>query len=133
MAEFRLKITTPEKVFFDGMAERLIARTTEGDIGILAGHVDYVSNLPSGAMKIKQKGGEFRAAAIADGLLKVSKSEVSVLCSAIEWSDEIDVERAKRAEAEARKLLAEKLSERDEQIAKLKLSRALNRINVAEK
>ena len=38
MKSFKLKIITPEKVFFDEETEQIIVRTTEGDIGILAGH-----------------------------------------------------------------------------------------------
>ncbi|HAS79218.1 MAG TPA: F0F1 ATP synthase subunit epsilon, partial [Ruminococcus sp.] len=56
MTPFNLKIITPEKIFFDGKTEQLTVRTTEGDIGILAGHENFVANLPSGAMKIKIDG-----------------------------------------------------------------------------
>ena len=38
MKSFTLKIITPEKVFFDGETDQIIVRTTEGDIGVLAGH-----------------------------------------------------------------------------------------------
>ena len=39
MASFSLKVTTPEKIFFDGETTQIIVRTTEGDIGILANHI----------------------------------------------------------------------------------------------
>ena len=42
MKTYKLKIVTPEKIFFDGETEQITIRTTEGDIGILAGHIKYV-------------------------------------------------------------------------------------------
>ena len=41
MTPFRLEIITPEKTFFDGTTEQIIARTTVGDVGILNGHEPY--------------------------------------------------------------------------------------------
>ena len=43
MTPFELKIVTPDGLKYDGMAEELIVRTTDGDIGILAGHVNCVA------------------------------------------------------------------------------------------
>ena len=53
MKSFTLKIITPEKVFFDGETDQIIVRTTEGDIGVLAGHESYVADLPAGPLKLK--------------------------------------------------------------------------------
>ena len=55
MASFSLKVTTPEKIFFDGETTQIIVRTTEGDIGILANHTSLVADLPSGPLKIRQE------------------------------------------------------------------------------
>lgn len=43
MTPFPLKIVTPDGLQYDQMAEELIVRTTSGDIGILAGHVNCVA------------------------------------------------------------------------------------------
>ena len=56
MKSFKLKIITPEKVFFDEETEQIIVRTTEGDIGILAGHENYVADLPAGPFRVKIDG-----------------------------------------------------------------------------
>ena len=47
MTAFPLKIVTPEKIFFDGPAERVVLRTSEGDLCILARHEPFVASLPS--------------------------------------------------------------------------------------
>ena len=52
MSTFPLQMITPEKIFFEGDVQRVIVRTTEGDVGILAKHEKYVAALPSGPVKV---------------------------------------------------------------------------------
>lgn len=133
MASFSLKVTTPEKIFFDGETTQIIVRTTEGDIGILANHTSLVADLPSGPLKIRQEDGSWKVAAVSTGLLKVGGNKVSILANAVEWADEIDLEWAKRSEEDARQRLSNKESKHELDLAELKLQRALNRISVGSK
>ena len=141
MTPFDLKIITPEKTFFEGNTEQIIARTVSGDIGILAGHAPdrkstghapYVANIVSSPFRIKIDG-EFRTAAISGGLIKVSADGVTVVTSAIEWADEIDVARAEKAKAAAENKLRENASQKEFERAEQKLRRAMNRLVVAGK
>lgn len=129
-APFQLTVITPEKTFFDGETTQIIVRTTEGDIGILANHTSLVASLPSGPLKVMQDNGEYRLAAVSAGLIKVGGNKVHIFADAVEWADEIDIEWAKRSEENARQRIAAKASQRDFDLAELKLKRALNRINV---
>ena len=129
-APFQLTVITPEKTFFDGETTQIIVRTTEGDIGILANHTSLVASLPSGPLKVMQANGEYRLAAVSAGLIKVGGNKVHIFADAVEWADEIDIEWAKRSEENAKQRIAAKNSERDLDLAELKLKRALNRINV---
>lgn len=131
MKPFTLKIITPEKVFFNGKTEQIIARTTEGDVGVLAGHENYVADLPAGPFKVKSDG-KFKTAAISGGVLKVSKENVTILAMAAEWADEIDLDWAKRSQEDAMKRLKESKSDYEQRLAELKLKRALNRINISQ-
>ncbi len=132
MTPFDLKIITPEKTFFDGSTEQIVAKTTSGNVGILAGHSPYVANIVSSPFRIMIDG-EFRTAAISGGLMKVSQQEVVVVTSAIEWADEIDVARAERAKALAEQKLKENASRKEFDRAEQKLRRAMNRLVVAGK
>lgn len=127
---FQLTVITPEKTFFDGETTQMIVRTTEGDIGILANHTSLVASLPSGPLKVMQDNGEYRLAAVSAGLIKVGGNKVHIFADAVEWADEIDIEWAKRSEENAKQRIAAKASQRDFDLAELKLKRALNRINV---
>ncbi len=131
MSEFHLSIVTPERMFFDGEAERVVVRTISGDVGILKGHAKYISALGTGALKIKFSDGE-KIAALSGGFIKADRDKTLILATTCEWKDEIDVERAKRAEEKAREMLQHAQSNAEHDLAELKLKRAVNRINIAE-
>lgn len=131
MTPFKLQIITPDKIFFDDMTEQVIVRTTVGDKGILNGHEPYAAALGIGQIKIKIDG-EFKVAATAGGTIKVSKDKTTILSQSCEWADEIDVDRAKRAQEVAQQRIDEAKSDRDFNVADFKLKRALNRLDVAE-
>ena len=132
MTPFNLQILTPDKEFYSGETENLIVRTTVGDKGILAKHEDYVAALPIGKLKVKIDG-SFRTAAVSEGIVKVSKEKTVVLVQSCEWADEIDVSRARAAEERAKQLLEHKESAQQQDIAEMRLKKALNRIRIAEK
>ena len=131
MAEFHLSVVTPDRMFFDGKAERVIVRTVSGDVGILKGHAKYVSALGVGAMRIKTADGE-RTAALARGFIKADRDKTLILASACEWADEIDPERAKQAEEAARRQLETAEGAAGQTAAEEKLKRALNRLRLAK-
>ncbi|MBQ8827308.1 MAG: ATP synthase F1 subunit epsilon [Oscillospiraceae bacterium] len=129
-AQFKLTIITPEKIFFEGETSKLIVRNTEGDLGVLAHHTSLVSSLPSGPLRIMLEDGSFRTAALSSGILKIGGNKVSIIANAVEWADEIDIEWAKRSEADARNKLDTLKDKHQLDLAELKLKRALNRISV---
>lgn len=132
MTSFHLQIFTPDRLFFDGETENLIVRTTVGDKGILARHEPYVAALPIGKLKIKLNG-EFRTAAVSEGVVKVSKDKTVILTQSCEWADEIDVERANAAKAEAeQRMQSLQKEDKDYLVAEYKLKRAINRLETSK-
>ena len=131
MSTFPLQIITPERVFFDGEVQRVIVRTTEGDTGILAKHEKYVAALPAGPVKITLPDGSERVAAVSGGAVRVSKEHTAILANAAEWAEEIDVEWAKRSEADALRKKEQSKTQKELELAELKLKRALNRLRVS--
>ena len=132
MNEFHLQIVTPDGIFFDGQAEKIVVTTVEGDVGILANHANYLSPIGIGKAVITCDG-KARQAACTGGLVSVTDDVTRIVASTFEWADEIDVERAKRAAEKAQKRLDKKTSDADIKLAELKLKRALNRINIYDK
>ena len=130
MKEFHLQIVTPDGIFFDGMAESLLVRSEMGDIEIMAGHADLFSSLGIGRARIKTNG-ESRIGSAAGGFISVANGEVKLVATTFEFKDKIDIERAKAAKEKAEARLREAKSNKEILLAKAKLKRALNRIDVA--
>ena len=88
---------TSNGIFFDEDVNMVIIRTVNGDLGILKGHAPLISLIGIGKLRIKQNG-KIKEAAIAGGYVEVSKEKnVLIVCDAIEWPNEIDIDRAKKA------------------------------------
>ena len=132
MREFHLKIATPDGLIFDGNAEGILVRTDSGDVEIMAGHEDYFAILGTGRAKLTVGGSE-RIAASSGGFISVKRGECNMVATTFEFADEIDLERAKRAKANAEDAIKRAESDKALALAKAKLLRAISRINVAEK
>ena len=131
MATFHLKVMTVDRCFYEDEVDRIIIRTTQGDVGILPNHVPYIAAIGIGGLTII-KDGEKRMAAVAGGFVDVSKERTVVLARTCEWADEIDVHRAQEAAERARAALQQKESSRELDLAQAKLKKAVNRIRIAE-
>ena len=131
MTGFRLKIVTPDGLQFDGMAEELVVRTTTGDIGILARHINCVAPLGMGMATVITEG-EKKYAACIGGILSVVNGEVNLVPTTFEWADKIDPERAEASAQRAREALSRKeASQMELKVAEARLKRALVRLGVA--
>ena len=133
MTAFALKIVTPDGLKYDGVAEELIVRSTTGDIGIMAGHVNCVVPLGMGqAMAVID--GVKKYAACIGGMLSVIDGKVTLVPTTFEWANQIDKKRSAASESRARAVLADKSAgEADIKLAEARLKRALIRQSVAEK
>lgn len=130
MNRLYLKVVTPDKLFFEGDIDMLVARTIEGDVGILLNHSPLVTILDIGRLVIKD-GDERKIAACAGGYIDVRNNNITVVSDACEWEEEIDINRAERAKERASKRLEDK--DTDTFKAELALKKAINRINVGNK
>ena len=110
----------------------VIAKTTSGEIGVLAGHIPMVAPLAIGAVKLKKADGTIELAAISGGFIEVRPEKISILAPSAEVASSIDVARAKESLARAEGRLQKKQDDIDFKRADLALKRALNRINVHE-
>ena len=131
MTTYHLQIVTPDGSFYDGDAERLIVRTIDGDVCILAKHIPYVTALGMGAARVTIDGKD-RQAAVNGGLLTVTADHVRLVATTFEWAEDIDATRAARAKEEAERRIASARDAHELQLAKAKLSRALVRLSVSQ-
>ena len=133
MNEFELQIVTPDGVLYSGNANKIILRTSEGDVGILPRHSDYVASLSIGIARVFTKDGEHKAAC-SGGMVTVSEGVVRVVASTFEWSEDIDIERAKKAKAKAETRLSDtKSGDYEHKLAEIKLKKSLARLGASER
>ena len=126
MATVHVELVSVERLLWSGDATMIIARTTEGELGVLPGHAPLLGELaPGGVVRIQQEGGEELAFAVHGGFLSVTEDGVSILAEIAERSDEIDVARAQQALERARS------SGEDDDEAAAAASRALSRLRAS--
>lgn len=132
MTSFPLKIVTLDGLQFDGEAESIIVRTTEGDMGVQAGHLNCVAPLGMGRATIVT-GGERRYASCIGGIIFVLGGEVKLVPTTFEWAEDIDTDRSRMVAERAKKVMADPAST-PQQIhnAEAHLKRAQVRLAVAE-
>jgi len=103
VATVHVELVSVERLLWSGDATMVIARTTEGELGVLPGHAPLLGELaPGGIVRIQEEGGEELVFAVHGGFLSVTEAGVSVLAELAERSDEIDVGRAQQALERAR-------------------------------
>lgn len=93
----QVELVSAERRLWSGEAEMVIARTVEGEIGILPGHAPVLAELTSGVLRVVQPGGTEVAAAVHGGFLSVAATGVSVLADIAELAQDIDLARAREA------------------------------------
>ena len=130
MTPFHLKIVTPDGLIYEGEAEQLSVRTVNGDVSILARHINYVTPLGMGRATVLANG-QKRYAACIGGMLSVVNGEVTLVPTTFEWADQIDVNRADLAQKKAEDRLRASNTDTEVRLAQAKLHRALVRKSVA--
>ncbi len=134
MAKLFLEVVTPENALVSQEVDMVVAPGTEGEFGVLPGHVLFLSGIVPGELRYTD-GSERGSIFVTTGFAEVSNDRVSVLVDAAEKTTEIDIERAKQAIERARERLAKERGREDIDFrrAEAALQRALLRLKLAEK
>ena len=126
---FLLRIITPDRVFYENQVEMVEFNTTEGEIGVLPGHIPLTVIIKPGILNITE-GEEDKEAALHAGFAEILPDRVTILAEIIEWPEEIDEERAVAARERAEERLHSRTPETDIARAETALQRAMARIQV---
>ena len=90
----QVELVAADRLVWSGEATMVIARTTEGDVGVLAHHTPLLSVLVPGVVRI-QADSETRHAAVDGGFISVAGNCISLLAEHAELADDIDVSQAR--------------------------------------
>ena len=128
---FSVEVIAPDRVFYEGEAILLELCTTEGEIGILKGHIPLTAVLAPGLLRIRES--ETEIAALHAGFVEILQDSVRILAEVVEWPDEIDLNRAEEARVRAERRLSEKASGVNLARAEMALKKSIIRIEAAKK
>lgn len=104
MATMHVELVSVERALWSGDATAVFARTTEGELGVLPGHIPLLGALePGWTVRIDREGEDELKVAVHGGFLSVREDGVSILAEMAEFANEIDVSRARAALDRAQK------------------------------
>lgn len=126
---FELKIITPDRVFYEGMVEMVEFNTTEGEIGVYKRHIPMTVIVKPGILTITEEEGT-KEAALHAGFAEILPDKMTIMAEIVEWSAEIDEERAEHAKERAMDRIHNRTTETDIARAETALQRAIARIEV---
>lgn len=134
MGRLFLEIVTPEKIVVSQEVDSVAAPGTDGEFGVLQGHIHFLTGIVPGELRYNTGAGK-ESMAVTTGFAEVSNDKVSILVDAAEKTSEIDAERARRAMERARERLGKdrRTEDVDHLRAEAALRRAVMRIRVVEK
>src|SRR3954452_5827771 len=90
-----VELVAADRVVWSGEATMVIARTVDGDIGVLRGHAPVLSLLTEAIVEITAEDGHTVFAVADGGFLSVAHDRVSILSERAELATEVDVEEAR--------------------------------------
>ena len=130
-SSFLLRIITPDRVFYENQVKMVEFNTTEGEIGVLPGHIPLIAGLQIWPLRVLTDEGE-KEIALCGGFIEVQPEKVTILAPCAEMPENIDVARAQAARERAEIRLKTAPADMDMERAELALKRAMMRLKVAE-
>lgn len=111
MSILAVELVSAERRVWSGEASMVLARTTEGELGILPNHAPLLGILVNGVVTIRVADGRVETAAVHGGFLSVADNRVSILAEVAELGSEIDRDRAREALERASREVADEMAE----------------------
>lgn len=135
MKSIKFSLVTPERKLLEEEVLQVTLPTEAGEVTILPDHIPYIATLKSGEARVETVRGESQHFVVLGGFVEFHNNALSVLADAAERADEIDLERAERAEERAKEIREKTLdvSVEEQSMAVAALERAWARLHVAKK
>ena len=130
--QLHVELVSAEKRVRADDATVVVARTVDGDLGVLSGHSPLVSLLTDGIVRVEGGSGGTWSAAVSGGFLSVAANRVSILAERAVLAEEIDLAQARSDLDEATERLGRAASEEDRADAQDDVDRATAWLRAAE-
>ena len=128
----KIKIITHEKIVFDGEVDEIVAKSKDGEFGVLPNHVPCMKVLDIGVARLK-KDGKTQYFTVMGGIFQFKNNEALILTDIAESGAEIDINRARLALTRAEEKLKDHIAEEDAKRAEAAKARAMVRLKASLK
>ncbi len=107
MAEtFELRLVTPTGVVFEGQVEQVTAESPLGEFGVLPEHINFITSLVPGILRVKLPDGAVKIWVVTGGLAEVRDGKMTVLAHATELPEALDLRAAEQEEKSSEQRLS---------------------------
>ena len=96
-----IELVAADRTVWTGEGSMVLARTSDGDVGILPHHAPLLGTLADGAVLIRQESGDPVVAVVHGGFLSVADNRVGILAEECDLAKDIDLDAARRDLEEA--------------------------------
>ncbi|MDG2960405.1 F0F1 ATP synthase subunit epsilon [Bisgaard Taxon 10/6] len=132
MATFNLTVVSAEEKIFEGVVRSIQATGSEGELGILAGHIPLLTGIKPGIVKITCEDNSEEVLYVSGGFLEVQPNIVTVLADVAIRGSELDQERILNAKRKAEENIVAKHADVDHDLLVAKLSKEMAKLRAYE-
>lgn len=125
-----VEIITPNRTILSEHVSMVVARSVDGELGILSDHLPLIASLLEWPVKLKKDDETKQYVNVSGGFMEVRNNKVTILATAAELATEIDAKRATASKERAEKRLG--AEDFDQVRASAALRRALSRLKTVE-
>jgi len=133
VATLQCNVVSAKETIYSGEISMLIATGVEGEVGILPGHIPFITLLKPGAMQIKTSNGNDEMVYISGGVLEVQPHLVTVLADTAVRAHDLDEAKILEARRHAEQTLQNQKADIDTSAALAALAESLAQLQTLQK
>ena len=133
MATLQCNVVSAKETIYSGEISMLIATGVEGEVGILPGHIPFITLLKPGTMQIKTSSGNDEMVYVSGGVLEVQPHLVTVLADTAVRANDLDEAKILEARRHAEQTLQNQKADIDTSAALAALAESLAQLQTLKK
>ena len=133
MATLQCNVVSAKETIYSGEISMLIATGVEGEVGILPGHIPFITLLKPGTMQIKTSSGNDEMVYVSGGVLEVQPHLVTVLADTAVRAHDLDEAKILEARRHAEQTLQNQKADIDTSAALAALAESLAQLQTLQK
>lgn len=133
MATLQCHVVSAKETIYSGDINMLVAAGVEGEVGILPGHIPFITLLKPGTLQLTAANGELETVYISGGVLEVQPNVVTVLADTAIRAKDLDEAKITEARRQAQELLQNQKANVDTTAALAALAESIAQLQTLQK